>query len=57
MSKEKTLEDLLTEALTNEDIEFRVIVSDNRGKKRFYLISGKKEVVCIEVTGNSVKIL
>ncbi len=62
MPDEKTLENFLIEALDNSEIEYNVIVSDNGGKKRFYLISKdvdsktkKQRIVGFEVKGNKVK--
>ena len=62
MLEKKTLEDFLMEALEKKEIEFKVLVSENGGKIRFYLISNKKEegknrVIGVEVKKNSVKLL
>ncbi len=54
----KTLEKFLEEALNNQDIEFKIVVSNNGGKIKFYLISSdegeKKRVVRFAVKGNKV---
>lgn len=55
----KTLEQFLTEALKNSDIEYYVVVSGKESKRVFYLISkdenDKKAVIGFIVKGNNVK--